>query len=329
MLTIEYKADRFPTRYGTNLSGNNSLNVSWEDLIWSAVVVGKPSASHLFTHKIYSIHDLITKVHSIYANLRSDSGYLVKSSLYEAMDQSEKGAVSYFLGMMSCHLMADKLLNIPHLFHLSGFESSGGLIRGVKKSRPDLLGRDISGNWIIAEAKGRTHGFNVGASLKAKKQTRMVRQINGALPSLRFGTQAYFAPKLAVYIEDPDEYDEDADDIEIDQNNMLLNYYRQLDVITQDSNDIRAVDNREYRFFNLKSAGISIGLEKKIGDCLREANTNYLLEHIRSTQSPSSEDLDTLQNTAGKESKDYSIYSDGTAIKLSEKMVNRPNGQES
>lgn len=318
MLKIEYEADRFPASYGTALSGNHTLNVSWEDLIWSAVVVGKPTASHLFSHRIYSVHDLITKIHSVYANLRSEGGYLVKSNLYEALDPTEKGAVSYFVGMMCCHLATARLLNIPHLFHLSGFVSSGGVIRGIRNSRPDLLGRDFRGNWVIAEAKGRTHGFNASASLKAKQQTRMVRQINGMLPSLRFGAQAYFAPELSIYIEDPDEYDEGADDIQFDENRLILSYYSLVESLTRRSDDIRSIDNRDYRFYNLKSSGISIGLEEKIGLCVRDSNASYLIEHIQSFEEQRSDQKVSPLESSSSESGDYSTYSDGIAIQLSQ-----------
>ena len=172
MPAIPYHATNFPVHWGPNLAGNHELHVSWADLVWAAVSVGKPSFDHLWAHGRYSRCDQIVRSHTVYANLREVNGYLNKSALYEELDPTEKGATSYFMGMMVAKLFAERFFYTPWLMHLSWLRRLGNTVAQINKSEPDLVGLNLRRDWIVAEAKGRTGQFSQSAMIAAKRKTR-------------------------------------------------------------------------------------------------------------------------------------------------------------
>lgn len=102
----------------------------------------------------------------------------VRSSSYDRLDASEKGAVSYFLGMIQACLMARAKLNVSHLVHVDSALRIIGK-RPARKARPDLVGyprsqaRITSGAArLIVESKGRTNRYSEASLLKAKTQVQ-------------------------------------------------------------------------------------------------------------------------------------------------------------
>ncbi len=70
MPTITYTADGFPSAYGNALAGTFSINVSWGEIVWAAISVGKSQLAHVAQYGVFSI----------YANLwESPSGSLRRS----------------------------------------------------------------------------------------------------------------------------------------------------------------------------------------------------------------------------------------------------------
>ena len=167
-MRIPYTASNFPKTSLPSLVGSHTITASWADIVWAAVTAGKPGASHLLAHRWHSLADLVVRSHTIYANLRQRGHYVERSTLYDSLDPTEKGATSYFLGMAMAKLFAVKLLETPWLFHVSLASSTGAAIsfkRG-SKSQPDLIGQNLVGNWIVVEAKGRTNTFDAAALTK-------------------------------------------------------------------------------------------------------------------------------------------------------------------
>lgn len=261
MPCIRYHASNFAPRYGTALAGSQNLTVTWSELVWAAITVGKPGLAHLLSYGMHSISDMIVRSHTVYANLRQTYSYIEKSALYENLDPTEKGAASYFLGMMATKIICARLLDTPFVFHLSMLKTLGGTAVLYTKSQPDLIGLDRAGNWVVAEAKGRTNGFSPDAMGKAKVQTRQLRKINGSYPSLRVGIQAYFSPELNFAVSDPDEYEEDAADIEFDLRAAIHDYYSYVLGSSKAARVTRLVLGREYQFRAIEETGVSIGID--------------------------------------------------------------------
>jgi len=197
----------------------------------------------------------------VYANLRQTNSHFEKSALYEDLDPTEKGASSYFLGMMAAKIVCSRLLDTPFVFHLSMLKTLGGMPVLRTKSQPDLIGLDRAGNWIVAEAKGRTNGYSPTAMTKAKSQTYQLRTINGNFPSLRVCIQAYFSPELNFAVSDPDGYGEDAKDIVFDLRAAIRDYYSFVLGSSQVARASRKIHGREYQFRAIEETGISIGVD--------------------------------------------------------------------
>ncbi len=308
MPTIEYRATNFGQHWGASLSGVGSLSVSWPELVWSAVTVGKPGVAFLLSHGWHSASDIIVRSHTVYANLRQVSGFLERSSLYDDADPSEKRATSYFLGMMTAKILAARLLHVPRLFHLSMLGATGGSALLHGNLEPDSVGEDINGNWIVVEAKGRTGVFSQVAMSAAKSQTRSLRMINGMYPSLRAATQSYFAPELRFAINDPEDFDDDAVDLEFDPMAALRLYYSIVTSLTQGASAVQELSNREFEVRKIDEVGVTIGIDRSIRDRL-ELN-DFLVRKAPSVAMP-----EVVEATSGV----FTVFPDGVTIALDDR----------
>ena len=199
----------------------------------------------------------------IYSNLKQDSsGRLCKSSAYLNLDPSEKSAISYFLGLTSAKLFADQYLSVPWLMHLDVYKRS---LRPslVGQSKPDLVGLDALQRWIIMEAKGRSNEISTDLLSKAKKQTRKLRNLNGALPYLRIALGCHFTSDvLHVDWEDPDEYEAIGSDLEISISRYLSSYYELFTALQMDREQ-----RISYDLFNttyLEEADLTVGINTRV-----------------------------------------------------------------
>ncbi len=323
MPNIPYRASNFATTWGAALSGSHTLSVSWGELVWAAVTMGKPGTAFLLSHGWHSVSDTIVRTHNVYANLRASARRYEKSTLYENLDPTEKGATSYFIGMMAAKLVGARLLDTPWLFHLSMFSSLGGTASLVGNSSPDLIGTNTSGDWVVVEAKGRTNGYDSVAMTTAKTQTRQVRRINGTNPVLRVATQAYFSPALRFAIDDPEEYDEKAIDISVARESAFHRYYSFALESTDSPTETRTVFGRQFDFKLIEQIGVSIGVDRKARKFMSAENTS----------ANQFEGLFGLER-GRDESQSVEVFSDGLAIALddrwSEKNMKRePNSRSS
>lgn len=226
------------------------------------MTMGKPGVAFLLAHGWHSISDLVVRSHTVYANLCENGRFIEKSTLYAGLDPTEKSGVSYFMGMLAAKVIGHRLLNVPWFFHLSMLNSLGGTATLKGNSEPDLIGLRSNREWIVAEAKGRTWGHSKSAMEAAKKQTRQLRKINGQYPSLRVAVQASFSTKLRWAIEDPDEFDDNARDLQFDVENVLGMYYSaSLSAIEQ--GEERAIGNRRFIVRELPEIGVTIGIDRE------------------------------------------------------------------
>lgn len=309
-LHVPYVATNFPSPAPPALTGSQTLRCTWTDLVWAAVTAGKPGAAHLLAHRWHSLADIVVRTHAIYANLRQRGTHVDRSSLYDAMDPSEKGATSYFLGMAMAKLFASELFDTPWLFHVSLATSEGVAIRFTRGSRsqPDLIGQTSGGDWIVVEAKGRTNGFDGDALGRAKQQTSMIRTINGSPPSLRVALQVYFSDAMSVRIDDPSDNDEEAIDVKLDMDEALVRYYAVAEAVSDGRASRQTIRDREYVTRFDEDSGITIGVEASTLD-------HVLKRRLSRVQ------MDRIQAKRGATHLDErsAIYPDGLFIRLDER----------
>ena len=76
MPIVPYTASSFSGYWGPRLSGHHTLTLSWNEILWAAMTMGKPGVAFLLSHGWHSVSDLIVRSHTVYANLREHSSYI-------------------------------------------------------------------------------------------------------------------------------------------------------------------------------------------------------------------------------------------------------------
>ncbi len=202
-LAIPYTSTEFPSSYGV---GSGTLSFSWNDLLWAAIMIGRPNTAHVFQHGDASLYEALFRFSLVRMALEQFpcSGRLHRTDAFRALDPTEKGAISYFLGMATCKLFASQLLNTPWLLHLDVFRDQYNA-QNLGRSRPDLIGRDVSGAWHAFETKGRSSVPSSADKRKAKAQAQRLVSVDDSPCSLHIGSIAFFRQdELEFYWRDPE-----------------------------------------------------------------------------------------------------------------------------
>ncbi|CAO4132614.1 hypothetical protein [Methylorubrum extorquens] len=173
----------------------SGLPVTWNDIVWAALTIGRPSVHHVFEHGTSSLYEAMFRIGLVRMALEQSGPHatrLRRTRAFKDLDPTEKGAVSYFLGMAFCKVFASARLRTPWLLHLDAFKGRIAL-SSLGRSRPDLIGQQTTtGNWLVFETKGRAGKPSSADRTKAKAQAQRVTSISGSTPALRVGTFAYF-----------------------------------------------------------------------------------------------------------------------------------------
>jgi hypothetical protein len=194
LLKIPYISDGFPA--GSVKNGSNELIVSWERIVWAALTIGRPTVHHAFQYGSSSYFEAIFRLSLVRMALEqrgSTSSRLRRTTAFVNLDPTEKGAISYFLGMALCKVFSSKRLATPWLLHLDAFQGRINLA-SLGRSRPDLIGLQTgTRDWLSFEAKGRSSRPGRPDVLRAKSQARRVVSVNGAPCTMHIGAFTYFA----------------------------------------------------------------------------------------------------------------------------------------
>ncbi len=113
-LSIAYETESFPLE--TIRNGKAELPVTWDDVLWAAITVGRPDRYYVFRHGDASMYEAVFRWSLVRMALeqRGFSAYRLRRTIAaKTLDPTEKGAVNYFLGMIFCKLFAARLLNTP------------------------------------------------------------------------------------------------------------------------------------------------------------------------------------------------------------------------
>lgn len=275
MPKLNYTAKGFPSDLGECLNGSHSIDVTWAELIWAGITVGRKSWEDVIRHGYHSFLEIIYRTAILKANLSSSpQGEFIKTDAYKSLDPSEKSAISYFLGLSFAKLIAHRLLSVPWLVHLDCFSDLPIDLKG--KNRPDLIGTNLSREWCVFEAKGRTHNISKKLIQKAKNQTQMIKRINGMAPSIKGASLSHFSSdKLSLYLEGSDEINSDAVDFEIPngEDQFLESYYQPFVSLMENSTatireTVVRVRGREINFVNLEEVDLDVGLDSQVQEIL-------------------------------------------------------------
>jgi hypothetical protein len=243
--------------------------VHFSELVWAALTVGK-WRDDLNTRGIYSLYEGSYRTNLVRAFLREDGGEFVRTDAYNDLDPTEKGYVSYHLGIIAAKVLASRLLSVPWLMHIDRYKNAYGVALRSGGSRPDLFGprhlRAMS-NWLVLEAKGRTNNLKGDDAAKVRAQKRQVVTVGGRDPWIRGGVVAHFSSGvLGALFVDPrprrrEHRREAFKDFHPEVGVFLRTYYAPLLALFEDDSRDRIVFRRnELPLRIVPEADIAVGL---------------------------------------------------------------------
>lgn len=224
-LRIPYKHEGFSSH--TIEEGQDVLCVTWDDILWSAITLGRPSWDHVLQHGMSSINEIHFRLSLVNMALESRGDTLYRSKAVTHLDPTEKGMINYFIGMIFCKLFSTMLLDTPWLMHLDVWRHELD-IKVSGSLRPDLVGEDsITKRWSVFESKGRARPPSKHVKKNAKEQTKGVISVMGSSCSLRVAAITYYVgDALNFYWSDPPPSEDESDHIELPYiDNLWQHYY--------------------------------------------------------------------------------------------------------
>lgn len=307
MMLIPYFSRKFDPTLSQDFQGQNNLNCTWPEIIWSAITVGKANWAQTIQFGIYSLYERIYKTYLIYANfIQNNNNNIAHSNAFDFLDPSEKGAISYYLGITSAKLMAEKYLNTPWLMHLDVYRNQlNPVFAPRKKAKPDLVGWDVNGNWIVLEGKGRSGRFDNIALNKAKDQVNNLISISGKSPLFKIALECHFQNNILEIIwEDPDKNSKGYK-ITIDTDMFMHDYYMPFIKVfnIKKHYPIKVyIENNIYKFIviNVDEVDMKIGIIDKI----MEKNYSFIKDNYNNFMAYS------------KDNKKIKIGNDGIYVEL-------------
>ena len=192
-LIVPYESVAFPQNTISN--EKSYLDVTWNDILWSAVTVGRPGWFHVFRHGRASIFEAIFRwalIKMALTRSRYRGPFLTLTEAVKNMDQTERGMLSYSFGMTFCKMFSAKLLDTPWLLHLDVFRHELKVVVSGR-SRPDLIGQDRRMHgWHGFECKGTMGALNSTIKRNAKAQAQRVCSVGASQCLLHVGAITYF-----------------------------------------------------------------------------------------------------------------------------------------
>jgi hypothetical protein len=147
--------------------------------------------------------------------------------------------------------------------HLDTYKSVQPHLKG--RSKPDLVGLRPVLDWLVMEAKGRSHKARASVILKAKNQTQELLDIAGTRPFLRLASVSQFqANRLTLLLEDPPSRQTGVS-FNTNPNDFVRDYYEPfVQLIDKGRASTVRVGVRDYRVINLEAVGVEVGLDVEV-----------------------------------------------------------------
>jgi hypothetical protein len=202
---IEVRITGFQGAYAHLNTPHRILPLSRLALAHAVALVGK---AHWFeaVNKVASAQQAISLGLETLANVETCAQGLRLSAHFHHLDASERRVTTYRLGMGLAKVVMERELRVPWLMHVDRLVAQGRarLAKGAK-TRPDLAGPDIQGDWHVTEAKGRSGLPTANELATAKAQATRLTDINGVQPSTRCVSIATLGQEpFRVHLHDPD-----------------------------------------------------------------------------------------------------------------------------
>lgn len=263
MPVIPYHATNFSGAFA-GLNGNGQIQVTWAQLVWAAITVGK-AAGDEYAYGIYSAVERLHRASMMRAYLLEGGfGHFLQTVPYMASDPSEKTSISFYLGMTVAKLFAELLFDVPRMLHVAVYGQNYQIATAQGGSRPDLIGLSANNDWFVFEAKGRSNGFEAEALETAKDQAEQITSIDTVAPVCRIASQSFFSSDGLRFrmVDPPPARDKRSRTLKISRDDFEHAYYEPLQGIV-DSRTTREdlnVAGKKFRGTEVAEADILIAL---------------------------------------------------------------------
>ena len=263
----------------TLLTGSKIHVTTWAEVLHAAVTVGRANTAHVMRHGGYSWMELSYRASMILANLKeAPRGQILSTGAYRGLDPSEKGAVSYFVGLMAAKLLASTQLEVPWLMHLDAYRGVVTITRSTtSKRRPDLFGPNAAGRWVAIEAKGRSGTVPSGLMDDAKEQAENVSLVNGASPLCRVASLSGFdGDAMHVEFADPPNERSNARRLAITllEDEYLRRYYQVLLTVLQTADEGASrrieVGGQTFDCVSFLAVDLTVGINQRLRQRLEQ-----------------------------------------------------------
>jgi hypothetical protein len=194
----------YPAPY-TNRNGNWTWSISELRLIHAVMVVGFAPMAAVFPSSS-AVQFALGKALLVSSAVDWTEPNLKTPEFYDRLDPSEKGNVSYWLGMGCARIAAHRILQVPRLQHAGALKATGALriANGAGNRLADLVGADQNGVWHVFEAKGWTKDPGQPKLDKWKEQARTITHVNGSRVATSSRSLVLTGGTYSMSIVDPD-----------------------------------------------------------------------------------------------------------------------------
>ncbi len=278
---LNYSAANFdPPPTPNAATGNHGINFTWAEVVWAAMTVGRRQRADVQQHGVYSFWECFYRAFIVFANLKEDAatGRFAKTDAFSALDPSEKGAISYYLGLLAAKLLGDVCINVAWLMHLKVYEDLLHPLHFQYASRPDLVGRNHAGEWNVVEAKGSSNRIRQGVVDRAKNQAGALDLIQDEQPVLNVGSAAGFVTdQLYVRFEDPKKPPGRRKVVlNVSDDDFINEYYAHLQALLNSYQPMEAeIAGRPVLLVDLRVLGLEIGLDAEIFGALKRKRDRF------------------------------------------------------
>ena len=235
------------------LNGLRTIDVSKRRAMKFAATVGLPMLVASTGRSSQAVSLAAYKAIAIQCAMDFTGTSLRRPREYESMDPSEKGNISYWIGMMTAALVSNDVLDAPRMLHAAGF-GPGRIGRTTPESKrlADLVGQQRDGSWHVVEAKARQGEPSDARREVWKSQALTIATVDGRVPATRSYALARISRRFRAELIDPPD-----DGIQrtskksqrirqpIDSRRLQTHFYRPLRDWLGD--DVRVVERGEVR----------------------------------------------------------------------------------
>lgn len=274
--------------------------VTAADIVRATITVGRANRLDLVHFGIWSRFEILWRFFLLQANIKrahvAGTQRYVPSQAFNALDPSEKGAVTYFLAGAATKLVSERF-GIKWLLHHDVYSEpitpygTPGLnvlpTDGIQ-SKPDFIGVTSDQHVGIFESKGRTRTIDRKAQEEAKYQTSVVKSVNGHAPTWRIATLLELNAKgVRTQVIDPPEVADDSIEINFEFRRAILEYYSViLNLFDPEIAISKRVGEDGYLTTYLPELDIQLGIGERLYSALRalrDSDKAPNFEHILST----------------------------------------------